>query len=416
MASKPLGVFLAFIFASNPNKVEEWSLKIWNQSKRKEHLISLFIGLWLLQTPTSFKLLNKFLNDPSLPTTAIQLQQQFWEPLIPLTGNTAQEILKTLLNSKPSFDLSLDNLRLDSPDSLDVLWSKFLVTGEPTFVKKILTMLGPFIPNQEFSKMLQEKGATDPQVIGHLAAWSLSSNAKLHPDVLGICEDELASPTVALSKPSQAVLAAIVASVHDIVPLAVPKLSTFEDPRYGDWILNKKVKTLWNYGKDYPPHFQSSEEREEVKLLATQLAKYFDSKYFPNFPNSMLASHIFISCFNLDLPQAVIKNENGEITEIRAFKYLETALKFKPNDPYINMLTGIFCGQVGSHEKAEEFLLRSIDLGEKRAYLSLALLFAELDKEKATNYVKKYLEIFPTDENAKSFLKKIQLGKVNNKQ
>jgi hypothetical protein len=80
-----------------------------------------------------------------------------------------------------SYD-DLYSMPVDSPQVLDMLWASFFATGEDLPVKRIISVLH-----------LEKEGHGGQILIGGAANWSLKSNAKQHPKVLGICRNEVAN-------------------------------------------------------------------------------------------------------------------------------------------------------------------------------------------------------------------------------
>ncbi len=113
------------------------------------------------------------------------------------TGEQKQ-VLEAILKESENF-VSPDP---DSPDHLDYLWSEFFASGDPTPVKKIISVLGytnpdinnPNEPTTEIGRLI------------HVADWSLGSNASQHEAVKKILEEEEASAAQSIKSKLKAIL------------------------------------------------------------------------------------------------------------------------------------------------------------------------------------------------------------------
>jgi hypothetical protein len=98
----------------------------------------------------------------------------------------AKEIAVGLAHPPPD----LLTLEISRPWDLDALWVSFLVTGDDRYVRRVVTALALAKP--------AESGVTEQELgkllLGEVAKWSLTSNARTHPRVLEICRKELEEP------------------------------------------------------------------------------------------------------------------------------------------------------------------------------------------------------------------------------
>lgn len=147
-AGAPITSFLALIFRSNPSAIETTLADFPGYSPSEQQV--LLSALWIADTAQSKMALEK----------------------LPLGNDNAD--LKT---SPPK----IEELPVESPDVLDMLWGAFMATGDEKYVLPIISVL-PYSTIKE----------NIPQfLVGGSAKWSLTSNAVQHKRVFDICSSQL---------------------------------------------------------------------------------------------------------------------------------------------------------------------------------------------------------------------------------
>ncbi len=162
-AQAPFAGFLSILFHDNPLQTEAWL----NQSDKYagELKRTIWMGLWLSDTDIGKKHLSEMLKG---------------------AHGTDLEYLKILTENAP---FNLKTMNPNDPGQLDMLWGAFTASGNPQYVKRIISVL-PLLDQRD-----------DPMkfTMAASAKWSLKSNALKHPLVLQVCKKELASASEALA-------------------------------------------------------------------------------------------------------------------------------------------------------------------------------------------------------------------------
>lgn len=148
-AGAPITSFLSQIFRSSSSAIET-ALADFSSYAATEQQV-LLRALWLADTAQSKMTLQKL-----------------------LAGNDNAELLK-------SIPPKIEQLPVESPDVLDMLWGAFLATGDEKYVIQVISVL-------PYSTI---KGNIPHLLVGGSARWSLTSNAVQHKRVLDICEAQL---------------------------------------------------------------------------------------------------------------------------------------------------------------------------------------------------------------------------------
>ncbi len=91
-------------------------------------------------------------------------------------------------------------LEVTSPAMLDLLWGRFLSSGEAAYARRVMSIL----PWKDQHEDLQQA------IIGEAAYWSLTSNALQHERVLALCRHEMKTSSASV----RAILAEIVRRVE----------------------------------------------------------------------------------------------------------------------------------------------------------------------------------------------------------
>lgn len=154
-ASAPITSFLSLIFRSNATAIEAALSDFSSYSPAEQQV--LLRALWLADSEQSRAFIQKFL--------AVQDNK---------TGNANADYLK----STPP---KIEQLPIESPDVLDMLWGAFMATGEEKYVTQVISVL-------PYSTI---KGNIPRLLVGGSARWSLTSNAIQHKRVLDICLSQL---------------------------------------------------------------------------------------------------------------------------------------------------------------------------------------------------------------------------------
>ncbi|MGA7827416.1 MAG: hypothetical protein WCA04_07145 [Geobacteraceae bacterium] len=154
-AAAPISSFLSVIFQSNSAAIES-TLADFSSYLPAEQQI-LLTALWLADSEQS-KL--------SLQTLLVSQDNK--------AGDTNADFLK----SAPP---KIDELPIESPEVLDMLWGAFMATGEEKYVIPIISVLPYSTINGDIPRLL----------VGGSAKWSLTSNAIQHKRVLDICVSQL---------------------------------------------------------------------------------------------------------------------------------------------------------------------------------------------------------------------------------
>lgn len=148
-AGAPITSFLSLIFRSSFSAIETTLVDFSSYSPTGQQV--LLRALWLADTAQSKMTLQKL-----------------------VAGNDNAELLK-------SVPPKIEQLPIESPDVLDMLWGAFMATGDEKYVVQVISVL-------PYSTI---KGNIPRLLVGGSAKWSLTSNAIQHKRVLDICESQL---------------------------------------------------------------------------------------------------------------------------------------------------------------------------------------------------------------------------------
>jgi hypothetical protein len=147
----PLIAFAAKVFEKNPSSIDGWLDAL--QQLREEQKRSLWIAAWFSGTAGVGSALRR------------QAQK---------TSKGAVQFIDELLSQSPR---PIDDLPINGPVILDMLWGAFFATGDERYVLRIVAALGAVASPQ----------GTPAFALGSSALWSLTSNAKQHPRVKEVC-------------------------------------------------------------------------------------------------------------------------------------------------------------------------------------------------------------------------------------
>jgi hypothetical protein len=155
-AVAPVFGFLSGVFWQNPERVSGWVKQM--ESLPDRHLGVVVLGLWYAEQPDSRERTYALLERHP------KLAEEF----------------AFLYRGSP---MKVEDIPLEQGAwVLDALWGRFMATGSPKAVRRIISVL-PWV---------ELKGDTGRLLIGGAAQWSLISNAAQHPLVMRICEEEAA--------------------------------------------------------------------------------------------------------------------------------------------------------------------------------------------------------------------------------
>ena len=150
-AVDPMGMFLAEVFALNPEVAEKLVAQRDKHSLRGRYAIA--VGLFQAGLP----------------------KRQVWLELL-LPGKRLESTRQDLLASEFR---PMEEHPLESPVVLDALWGAFMASGKAVYVERIIAALKPLPPG---------KARTQADMVSMAAAWSLEANALQHDRVFAICE------------------------------------------------------------------------------------------------------------------------------------------------------------------------------------------------------------------------------------
>lgn len=166
--------------------------------------------------------------------------------------------------------------------------------------------------------------------------------------------------------------------------------------------INKCIHYVEIHAKNYPPSFNSKEERTCVesvlnKLLhtlkiLTQVDKHYELPY----------AHCLAMGHNLDF------KGTGE----EANRIFQNILSKDPENAKVNYLYGMFLSQTHLNNEAFPFLHKARDNGIKEANFGLSSLYLSQNKmPEAIKYLEEYLKYYPHPEYEK-FLKALKSNDV----
>lgn len=157
-SEEQITIFLSFIFRNNPEKIEEWTSKIFQDLTSIEDKQVILTALWLSNTREVQEYLAHLSNH----------------------GNSElQEFIKEISGKTPPV---IEEIPIDNPSVLDDLWAAFMATGEEKYVIRVISAL------QKHKNGDEEE---DNKIIKDAVLWSLQSNINAHDKVKAICKNQL---------------------------------------------------------------------------------------------------------------------------------------------------------------------------------------------------------------------------------
>lgn len=153
---EPIICFLSLVFRDNSEKIRDWLSEILdNLAENEQELI--IKALFLANTLETKNYLCDLANH---------------------RNSDFQELINYLLNTIPP---NIEEIPLDNPAMIDILWSAFMATGKEEYVIKIISCLSESSADHDsFETMMSQ-----------MAQWSLTSYLKKHEKVRLICQDQL---------------------------------------------------------------------------------------------------------------------------------------------------------------------------------------------------------------------------------
>lgn len=158
-----LVTFFGEIFRQNPQNLADWMKQL--EGLKPEHQKILWYALWYAGNGPAKSLLQQ-VKGRALESDKPEIDGLLRDPPPDLLGKPVQ-----------------------SPAVLDMLWSKFMATGDARCVQKIISVL-PWLDKKPAS-VGSGKVDAGPMLIAGAAQWSLGSNAIQHERVLKICQEEM---------------------------------------------------------------------------------------------------------------------------------------------------------------------------------------------------------------------------------
>lgn len=161
------------------------------------------------------------------------------------------------------------------------------------------------------------------------------------------------------------------------------------------------------HAQNYPPKFESVEERKQLELELLRLLYILDSAIvkFPNDADLLLRDAIGNSMgHNLDF-------DGCDLKCISAF---EKFLKFKPDDKMANYHYGAFLAGTATRQKDSiKYLKKAVSLGVTDAHYTLAFAYlGQADKKNALLHLRKYAEANPDEKWIKEKIAEVEKAEI----
>ena len=168
----PVAGFLSEVFLANPNRVQAWVEPYLGIPGR--HV--LYWALWACDSPNCLAVL-KGVADVASPDEATQIHAALASPA-------------PSVNTTP----------IESPMDLDYLWGRFMAAGSADSLNRIIDQI----------KLVNREGDDDAMLIGQLAVWSVSANARQHRRVFELVKAKAATADPQTSEILNKIIAEIV--------------------------------------------------------------------------------------------------------------------------------------------------------------------------------------------------------------
>jgi tetratricopeptide (TPR) repeat protein len=174
------------------------------------------------------------------------------------------------------------------------------------------------------------------------------------------------------------------------------------DGAYLDHMLND----LASHAKNYPPQFDTQQDRQRAVQDVTTLSGMLDVLINAPTPNlELLARAGFLNSIGYNLNIA----GSGEKTNAIFQKLLSAA----PSNPRGNYMYGTFLAGAGKPKEALPYLEKALSVGVADAAYAIGMTYLTLgDKEKALKHLEDYKRRKPADENIDQLIDSIRNGKI----
>lgn len=172
--------------------------------------------------------------------------------------------------------------------------------------------------------------------------------------------------------------------------------------------LDRILKDLSFHAKNYPPRFDSTQDKQRAIQDIRVLSGMLDLDILVNDPNPnpqilWRAGSLSSMGHNLDIPGSTEK----------ASEIFLKLLTISPHDPRGNYDYGVFLAGSGRSKKAIPYLEKAHSLGVSNASYSLGMVYLSLgDKQKAIENLELYKKRKPNDRNIDKLLNGIINGKT----
>lgn len=174
------------------------------------------------------------------------------------------------------------------------------------------------------------------------------------------------------------------------------------DGPYFDRVFND----LTAHAKNYPPRFDSSEDKERATKDTRVLSESFELliKNSPKTPDVLIrAAFIANLGYNLDIPGMAS----------RADQYYRQVLELQPGQPRASQLYGVFLSSSGKFSQALPHLQRAKVGGLREATFSLGMTYLAMgDKPKAIEQFEDLKRANPRDYSIDSLIQGIKTGRI----
>lgn len=170
--------------------------------------------------------------------------------------------------------------------------------------------------------------------------------------------------------------------------------------------LDRMLKDLSAHAENYPPHFDTPEDRQRATRNLQVLSGMLDQLINVPSPSSeLLARAARVNCmaYNLDIPGS------GEKADAIFRRFLAGAPANGPG----NYLYGRFLAGAGKTKEALPYLEKALSAGLADAGYTLGTAHLALqDKDRALRYLEDYRRSKPDDENAERVIDAIHNGRI----
>ena len=198
---------------------------------------------------------------------------------------------------------------------------------------------------------------------------------------------------------------------HYDIKLALRESVAADGHRYGvdGRYIDQMLSDLGTHAKNYPPQFDSDQDRQRAILDARALAGVFDVLLkAPNpKPDILLRAGFLHSLLhNLDIPGSADKTSS-------IFKQLFSTA---PNHPKGNYIYGAFLAGSARPKEALPYLDQANTAGLVEATYALGMTYLALgNPKKALEYLESYRTRVPTDENIGKLIDAVRTGTIRSK-